>query len=179
MVLCEYCILVIFSNYFTVKRGNLAYFSSFLSLLKSNLKKSLICSTHMGPFWIAILILHTKSFQKIFTFLECLIFCLNQTLAGCDWFRYKLCQKLQMKMIPQSIISFLQILHLNFVFLKMYIIQMMSLIGSYAWILVYFINILYFQFISFDKLFLLRLIFFHFFMNSCNRVYVSSHQWGS
>ena len=49
------------------------------------------------------------------------------------------------------IISFLQILHLNFVFLKMYIIQMMSLIGSYAWILVYFINIFYFQFISFDK----------------------------
>ena len=85
MVPCGYCILVIFSNYFTVKRGNLAYFSSFLSLLKSNLKKSLICSTHMGPFWIAILILHTKSFQKIFTFLECLIFCLNQTLAGCDY----------------------------------------------------------------------------------------------
>ena len=84
MVTCGYCILVIFSNYFTVKRGNLAYFSSFLSLLKSNLKKSLICSTHMGPFWIAILILHTKSFQKIFTFLECLIFCLNQTLACCD-----------------------------------------------------------------------------------------------
>ena len=134
------------------------------------MKKSLICSTHMGPFWIAILILHTKSFQKIFTFLECLIFCLNQTLAGCDWFGYKLCQKLQRKMIPQSIISFLQILHLNFVFLKMYIIQMMSLIGSYAWILVYFINILYFQFISFDKLFLLRLFFFHFFMNSCNSV---------
>ena len=48
------------------------------------MKKSLICSTHTGPFWIAFLILHTKSFQKIFTFLECLIFCLNQTLAGCD-----------------------------------------------------------------------------------------------
>ena len=83
MVPAGYFLLVIFSNYFTVKRGNLAYFSSFLSLLKSNLKKSLICSTHMGPFWIAILILHTKSFQKIFTFLECLIFCLIQTLAGC------------------------------------------------------------------------------------------------
>ena len=39
MVPAGYFLLVIFSNYFTVKRGNLAYFSSFLSLLKSNLKK--------------------------------------------------------------------------------------------------------------------------------------------
>ena len=30
IVPCGYCILVIFSNYYTVKRGNLAYFSSFL-----------------------------------------------------------------------------------------------------------------------------------------------------
>ena len=85
MVPAGYFLLVIFSNYFTVKRGNLAYFSSFLSLLKSNLKKSLICSTHMGPFWIAILILHTKSFQKIFTFLKCLIFCLPEPDPGRLW----------------------------------------------------------------------------------------------
>ena len=85
MVPCEYCILVIFSNYFTVKRGNLAYFSSFLSLLKSNLKKSLIGSTQLGPFWIAIMNLYIKSFQKIYIFWECLIFCLNQILAGCDF----------------------------------------------------------------------------------------------
>ena len=39
MVPAGYFLLVIFSNYFTVKRGNLAYFSSFLNLLKSNLKK--------------------------------------------------------------------------------------------------------------------------------------------
>ena len=83
MVPAGYFLLVIFSNYFTVKRGNLAYFSSFLSLLKSNLKKSLIGSTQLGPFWIAIMNLYIKSFQKIYIFWECLIFCLNQTLAGC------------------------------------------------------------------------------------------------
>ena len=83
MVPAGYFLLVIFSNYFTVKRGNLAYFSSFLSLLKSNLKKSLIGSTQLGPFWIAIMNLYIKSFQKIYIFWECLIFCLNQTLACC------------------------------------------------------------------------------------------------
>ena len=88
MVPAGYFLLVIFSNYFTVKRGNLAYFSSFLSLLKSNLKKSLIGSTQLGPFWIAIMNLYIKSFQKIYIFWECLIFCLNQTLAGCVTYFY-------------------------------------------------------------------------------------------
>ena len=100
MVPAGYFLLVIFSNYFTVKRGNLAYFSSFLSLLKSNLKKSLIGSTQLGPFWIAIMNLYIKSFQKIYIFWECLIFCLNQTLAGCEY------------VCPKHQIPLLRILHL-------------------------------------------------------------------